>query len=29
LVRIYKWSGRNAYFQLGHADALAVGGGKA
>ena len=28
-VRIFKWSGRNAYFQLGQADALAVGGGGA
>jgi hypothetical protein len=28
-VRIYKWSGRNAYFQLGTPDALAVGGGGA
>ena len=28
-VRIFKWSGRNAYFQLGQANALAVGGGGA
>jgi hypothetical protein len=29
VVRLYRWSGRNGYFQLGSGESLAVGGGGA